>query len=271
MEFHIQNIEQYLKWVISLILEHLPSIILAIIIFIFGLIIIKIIKNSTQNLLFKTKLDKTVTMLLMQILHIFLMMFVILIALSEIGISTTPITASITALLVGIGMSLRTSTNIIVSGIMIASTRPFKIGDFISLGEATGTVESINFVFCTLHTTDGQEIKIPNSLVTSCIITNFSNSKFRRNDFIIGIVYDSNLKAAKNILEKIIESNEQIIKDDTKMPIIRIDSFADNSINFIIRYWTKSSDFLETKWLLAEKIKLSFDEKNIQLAFPQKK
>ena len=172
MEFHIQNIEQYLKWVISLILEHLPSIILAIIIFIFGLIIIKIIKNSTQNLLFKTKLDKTVTMLLMQILHIFLMMFVILIALSEIGISTTPITASITALLVGIGMSLRTSTNIIVSGIMIASTRPFKIGDFISLGEATGTVESINFVFCTLHTTDGQEIKIPNSLVTSCIITN---------------------------------------------------------------------------------------------------
>ncbi|WP_395946779.1 mechanosensitive ion channel family protein [Caedibacter taeniospiralis] len=270
MELHIQNLNQYLQWIISLILEHLPNVVLAIIIFIAGLIIAKIVKNSTQKLLLKTKLDKAVTMFLMQILHIFLIIFVILIAISELGISTTPLTAAITALIVGIGMSLRNSANIVVSGIMIVSTRPFKIGEFVDLGGVTGTVESISFVFCTLRTTDGLEVKVPNSLVTSRIITNFSNNEFRRNDFIVGISYDSDLKMAKALLQSLVASHDKIIKDDSKAAIVRVDVLADSSVNLLVRYWTKRADFFETKWALTEQVKLCFDENNIEIPFPQR-
>ncbi|WP_192482917.1 MULTISPECIES: mechanosensitive ion channel family protein [Cysteiniphilum] len=270
MELHTQNINQYFQWVISLILEHLPSVILAIIIFVVGLILAKVIRSTTQKLLFKTKLDKAVTMFLMQVLYIFLVIFVILIALSEMGISTTPLTAAITALIVGIGMSLKTSANIIVSGIMIVSTRPFKIGEFVDMGGTSGTVEEINFVFCTLRTSDGRQVKVPNSLVTSRIITNFSNNEFRRNDFIIGIGYSSDLQQAKSLLQELVNNNENIIKEEGKAPIIRVDELADCSVNLLIRYWTKRADFLETKWKLTEETKLCFDEHNIEIPFPQR-
>ncbi|WP_440682705.1 mechanosensitive ion channel family protein [Cysteiniphilum halobium] len=270
MAVHTQNINQYFQWIISLILEHLPSVMLAVIIFVVGLILAKIIRSTTQKLLFKTKLDKAVTMFLMQILHIFLVIFVILIALSEMGISTTPLTAAITALIVGIGMSLRTSANIIVSGIMIVSTRPFKIGEFVDMGGTSGTVEAISFVFCTLRTTDGREVKVPNSLVTSRIITNFSNNEFRRNDFIIGIGYNSDLKKAKVLLQELITSNKNIIQEGDKAPIIRVDDLADSSVNLLVRYWTKRADFQETKWTLTEQTKLCFDEHDIEIPFPQR-
>ncbi len=270
MELHTQNINQYFQWVISLILEHLPSVILALIIFVVGLILAKVIRSTTQKLLFKTKLDKAVTMFLMQVLYIFLVIFVILIALSEMGISTTPLTAAITALIVGIGMSLKTSANIIVSGIMIVSTRPFKIGEFVDMGGTSGTVEEINFVFCTLRTSDGRQVKVPNSLVTSRIITNFSNNEFRRNDFIIGIGYSSDLQQAKSLLQELVNNNENIIKEEGKAPIIRVDELADCSVNLLIRYWTKRADFLETKWKLTEETKLCFDEHNIEIPFPQR-
>ena len=270
MELHTQNINQYFQWVISLILEHLPSVILAIIIFVVGLILAKVIRSTTQKLLFKTKLDKAVTMFLMQVLYIFLVIFVILIALSEMGISTTPLTAAITALIVGIGMSLKTSANIIVSGIMIVSTRPFKIGEFVDMGGTSGTVEEINFVFCTLRTSDGRQVKVPNSLVTSRIITNFSNNEFRRNDFIIGIGYSSDLQQAKSLLQELVNNNENIIKEEGKAPIIRVDELADCSVNLLVRYWTKRADFLETKWKLTEETKLCFDEHNIEIPFPQR-
>ncbi|WP_440616296.1 mechanosensitive ion channel family protein [Cysteiniphilum sp. 6C5] len=270
MEFYTQNINQYFQWIITLILEHLPSIVLALIILIIGLIVARIIRSTTQKLLFKTKLDKAVTMFLMQILHIFLVIFVILIALSEMGISTTPVTAAITALIVGIGMSLRTSANIIVSGIMIVSTRPFKIGEFVDMGGTSGTVEEINFVFCTLRTSDGRQVKVPNSLVTSRIITNFSNNEFRRNDFIIGIGYNSDLQQAKSLLQTLVNNNENIIKEEGKAPIIRVDELADSSVNLLVRYWTKRADFLETKWALTEQTKLCFDEHHIEIPFPQR-
>ncbi|WP_116963161.1 mechanosensitive ion channel family protein [Fastidiosibacter lacustris] len=270
MEMSIQNFNQYFQWLLNLILEYLPQIVIAIIILVVGLIAAKIIKNNTQKVLFKTRLDKAVTMFLMQIMHVFLVIFVILIALNTLGISTTPFTAGIAAVLVGIGMSLRTSANIVVSGIMIVSTRPFKIGEFVDLGGTSGTVESISFVFCTLRTTDGREIKVPNSLVTSRIITNFSNNEFRRNDFIIGIGYSSDLLLAKKLLQQLVDQNEKIIKIDDKQPIVRVDALGDNSVNLIVRYWTNRADYFETKWHLNESVKLCFDENNIEIPFPQR-
>lgn len=270
MELHTQNLNQYFQWIVSLILEHLPSIVLALIILVAGLVAAKIVRSSTQRLLLKTKLDKAVTMFLMQILHIFLVIFVMLIALSEMGISTTPLTAAITALLLGIGMSLRPSASIVVSGIMIVSTRPFKIGEFVDMGGTTGTVEAINFVFCTLRTTDGREVKVPNNLVTSRIITNFSNNEFRRNDFIIGIGYSSDLKKAKFLLQELITNNEKIIQTDDKAPIVRVDTLADSSVNLLVRYWTKRADFQETKWAITEQTKLCFDDNDIEIPFPQR-
>ena len=270
MEFNTPNIN-YVQWLISLIFTYLPNIIFSVIILIVGLILVKITGSNVHKLLLKTKIDQAITIFLVQILNIVLIIFVIIVTLTQMGISTTPLTAAVTALLVGIGMSLRTSTNIIVSGIMIVSTRPFKIGEFVDVGGTTGTVKTINFIFCTLYTRDGREIKIPNNLVTSRIITNFSRNELRRHDFIVGVSYNTNLIKAKSVLEKIISSNKNIIQCGEKAPIIGVDELADSSVNLLVRYWTKNIDFQEVKWQLTEQTKIHFDKNNIEIPFPQRK
>ena len=137
------------------------------------------------------------------------------------GISTTPLTGGIVAILIGLSMSLKSSISLVASGIIIVSTRPFKIGEFVDIGGTSGAVKDINFVFCSLRTTDGRAIKVPNTLVTSRVITISTSNEFRRNDFIIGIGYSSDLVRAKELLQGIINNESRILQEEGKAPIIR--------------------------------------------------
>ena len=270
MSFNLETFHQYFTWLFNLTLTSLPRIIIALIILIIGWFAARVIKRTVKKLLFKTRLDKAVSMFLTQIIHVLLIVLVVLIAINQLGISTTPITAALAGIFIGISMSLRSSMNVVTAGIMIISSRPFKIGEFVDISGTSGTVESINFVYCSLRTSDGREVKVPNSYIISRVITNFTNNEFRRNDFVIGIGYDSDIEKAKAILQKIISQSEAILQIDGKAPVIRVDTLADSSVNLLVRYWTKRADFMETKWRLTEQVKLEFDKDSIEIPYPQR-
>ena len=267
----IDSFNQYLLWLLNSLLTHIPQIIIALVILFAGWFAAKIIRRLVKRLFDRTKLDEAVILLLTQIIYVSFIVFTVLIAITELGISTTPISSAIVGIMVGVGMSLRNSLNLVTSGIIVATSRPFKIGEYVDIGGTAGTIESMTFIYCTMRTTDGREIKIPNSVITSRVITNFTNNEFRRNDFIVGISYDSDLQQAKTILETIINELDLIIKSESQMPIIKVNELADSSVNLLVRYWTKRTDFLEANWQLTEKAKLSFDQNNIEIPFPQRK
>lgn len=271
MKPNIDNIHQYLTWLFNSILAYLPQLMIALIILVIGWFASKLIRRTVKKLFNKTKLDQAVSLLLTQIIYVSLIIFSILMAISELGISTTPISSAIIGIMVGIGMSLKSSLNLVTSGIIVASSRPFKIGEYVDIGGTSGTIENMNFVYCTLRTSDGREIKMPNSLITSRVITNFSNNEFRRNDFLVGISYDSNLREAKDILQTIIDESDLIIKSEDQAPIIKVNELQESAVSLLVRYWTKRSDFREANWQLVEKTKLLFDQYGIEIPFPQRK
>ncbi|MFZ9034685.1 MAG: mechanosensitive ion channel family protein [Francisellaceae bacterium] len=266
----ISSIKQYLEWFLTVILSKLPGIIMAIIVLIIGLILVKILKKVLNRVFKRTHIEKTVRRFLLHTCEVFLIVIIIMIAISTAGIPTTPITGALMGILIGLGMSLRSSVSIIASGIMLVAARPFKIGEYVDIGGTSGTVEDINFIFCRLRMTDGREIKIANNLVMSRIITNFTKNDYRRNDFIIGISYESDLVKAKSILQSIVDELDKIIKTEDKPVLIRTDALADSSVNLIVRYWTTRVDFLETKWQITEMTKLRFDEQGINIPYPQR-
>ncbi len=270
MQFNLSSANQYVLWLKDLFLTYLPQLVIAIVVLVVGWFIAKFIKRTVRRILYRTKLDKAVSLFLTQIVYIALIVFVILIAINQLGISTTPITGAIVGMMVGIGMSLKSSVTMITSGVILVSSRPFKIGEFVDIGGTMGTVEDINFIYCTLRTTDGREVKMPNAVITSRIITNYSNNEFRRNDFVIGIGYDSDLKKAKEILQKLVNEDERILKTEEKPFLIKVDTLGDSSVDILVRYWTKRADFLETKWHITEQSKLLFDQNDIEIPFPQR-
>ena len=255
----MQSLAQYPEWLYLLILTHLPNVALTGLMVLAGMIASKIIKKHTQKLLLKTKLDKAIVLIFSQIGHVLLLVLIFLMALNTLGISTTPITGALVGILIGIGMSLRSSFNTIASGIMLIATRPFKPGEFVDIGGTSGTAESISFIFCTLQTSDGKMVKIPNSMVTSKVITNFTSNPFHRNDIMINITSDSDLLRTKSLLQKLINNEARVLTTIEKQPIVRVNKLTDNTVEILIRYWTKRSDALEIKWRLNEEIKLALD------------
>lgn len=270
MTTNFENAKEYSIWIFSQVLHFLPQLVIAIVILLAGWVLAKIIRNAVEKLLLKTKLEKAVLQFVVHLLHVFLVVVIVIMAIAELGIPTTPLTGSLVAVLIGISMSLKSSLGIVASGIMLISTRAFKVGEFVDIGGTAGTVEDINLIFCTVRTSDGREVKVPNSLVTTKVITNFSNNQYRRNDFTVGIGYNSSIDTAKSLLQELIDKDARILKIDGKLPIIRVDSLGESSVNILVRYWTIRTDFTEARWSLIENTKKTFDQNNISIPFPQR-
>ena len=270
MDTKFESIKQYATWFFDEALRYFPKLLIAVIILIVGWILAKIIRDSVEKILLKTKLEKAVSQFLVHLLHVFLVVIIVIIAIAELGIPTTPLTGSLVAVLIGVSMSLKSSLGIVASGIMLISTRAFKVGEFVDIGGTSGTVEDINLIFCTIRTSDGREVKVPNSLVTTKVITNFSNNEFRRNDFTVGIGYECCIDTAKSLLQNLVDQDARILKIDGKLPLIRVDSLGESSVNILLRYWTIRADFTEARWSLIENTKKTFDQNNITIPFPQR-
>jgi len=145
--------------------------------------------------------------------------------------------------------------------------RPFKVGDFVEAGGATGVVEEIGIFHTKMKTGDNRQIIIPNSNIIGGNITNFSAKDTRRIDLVIGVSYEDDLRKVKEELWNILNSDERILKDPP--PVVAVSELADSSVNFVVRPWVKSSDYWAVYFDLLERIKTRFDEVGITIPYPQ--
>ncbi len=108
---------------------------------------------------------------------------------------------------------------------------------------------------------------VPNSAITSNVITNVTANDTRRVDLVIGIGYDDDIKKAKEVLQKVLNEEERVL--DTPEANIAVSELADSSVNFVVRPWVKTSEYWNVYFGLTEKIKIAFDKEGISIPYPQ--
>ena len=192
---------------------------------------------------------------------------VILTSLNAMGINTTSFLAVFGAAGLAVGLALKDSLSNIGAAVIIIIFRPFKVGDFIEAGGASGTVEDVNLFSTVIVPIDKSTVIVPNSAIIGGNITNFSNREIRRVDHVFGIGYDDDLKLAKETLMDIIKADKRVLTEPE--PLVAVSELADSSVNFTFRAWTKSDDYWDVYFDMLEKVKLTFDEKGISIPFPQ--
>ncbi len=243
------------------------KILFAIAIFVIGKWIAKWLTNVSKKLMEKANVDKTLTSFVGSLVYILLMVFVILAALSKLGINTTSFIAILGAAGLAVGLALQGTLANIGAAVLIIIFKPFKVGDFVEAGGALGTVEEINMFSTIFKTGDNRVVIVPNSAVIGGKITNYSAKETRRVDWVFGIGYEDDLKLAKNILEDIIGRDERVLKEPASL--VAVSELADSSVNFTVRAWVKSADYWGVYFDIMEKVKLTFDEKGISIPYPQ--
>lgn len=240
---------------------------LALTIFIVGRMVVKGVVNVLRALLTKSKLDVMLVDFMAAVANAVLVLFVIIAALDKLGVDTTSFVALIGAAGLAIGLSLRSSLQNFASGVMLIMFRPFKVGDFVDAGGVSGVVEKISIFHTIMRTGDNREVIVPNGSIYDGTITNFSARDTRRIDLVFGIGYDSDLRKAKQLLIEILEADERILKDPA--PLVAVSELADSSVNFNVRPWVNTSDYWAVLYDVTEKVKITFDENNISIPFPQ--
>ena len=244
------------------------SLLAAIAIFVIGRWVAQILVKVARGAMGKARLDETLITFLGNVLYGLLLAIIVISALGKLGVDTTSAAALLGGAALAIGLALQDQLSSFAAGVMLIIFRPFGKGNFVDIGGTTGVVEEIKITNTLLKTLDNQLVWVPNSKVWGNTITNFSAMPTRRADLTIGIGYGSDLKKAKEILERLMTEDERILADPA--PTVLVKDLADNSVNFAVRPWMKSADWWVTRCELIEKIKLEFDANDIEIPFPQR-
>ncbi len=244
------------------------KVLIALAIFFVGKFIAKKAVQLSQKMMRKSKIDETLVSFGGNILYALALVFVVIAALSQLGINTTSLAAILAAAGLAIGLALQGSLSNLAAGVMLILFRPFRLGDYIAAGGTDGTVEEINIFTTKLKSPDNKEITVPNGEIISNVIINYSAKPTRRIDLVYGVGYDDDIKKVKDILTKIVNEDERILKEPA--PNVAVHELADSSVNFICRPWVASADYWAVFWDLQEKVKIEFDKAGISIPYPQR-
>ncbi|MET1254763.1 mechanosensitive ion channel family protein [Aliikangiella maris] len=243
------------------------NLLFALAIFIIGKWLVKTIVKVIDKLLEKAKLDSILIDFISGIVSALLMLFVIIASVGQLGVDTTSLVALIGAAGLAIGLSLQSSLQNFASGVMLIVFRPFTAGNFVEVAGIAGVVEKISIFSTQLRTGDNKQMIVPNGKIYGDVITNYSAKDTRRVDMKFGIGYGDDLKKAKEIIKRILDEDERILKDPA--PVVAVSELGDSSVNFVVRPWVNSDDYWPVFFDIHEKVKLTFDAEGISIPFPQ--
>lgn len=239
----------------------------ALAIFFIGRFAIRLAVSAISKVMQRQNVDKTLQTFICNLISSALLVVVVIAAIGALGIETTSFIAIFGAAGLAVGLALQGSLSNFASGVLIILFRPYRVGDYIEAAGIAGSVVQVQILTTIFKTGDNIQIIVPNSQIMNSIITNYSINDTRRIDMVVGVSYSDDLDKVRKTLEDLLAAEDRIL-DDPK-PTIVVSELADSSVNFIVRPWTKTSDYWSVKCDLTEAIKKRFDQEGISFPFPQ--
>jgi small conductance mechanosensitive channel len=240
----------------------------AIAIFVIGRLIAKALTRLFSRAVQRVGLDNTLARFLGNLIYIVLLVFVVLTALSTLGVPTTNFLAIVGAAGLAIGLALKDSLSNFSSGIMLVFFRPFRVGDMIEAAGVSGVVESIGIFNVVLKTPDNRVINVPNSLIYGGTITNYNAESTRRIDLAITISYDADIAKARSVIEAVIAAEARIAR--MPAPEVVVQDILLNAITLVVRVWVASADYGPVRSDLLERVKRALDKYELSIPAAQR-
>ncbi len=262
------DVNQILEKVWELLTLYGLKVLAAIVIFVVGRWVAKIMAGVIRKMMTKADVDPTLQKFVANMVYIALMAFVVVAALNQLGVQTTSFIAILGAAGLAVGLALQGSLSNFAAGFLMILFRPIRVGDYIEGAGSAGTVEEISIFTTTLVTPDNKTVIIPNAAMTGDNIVNWTVKGTRRVDMVMGIGYDDDIDKAKQIMADVLSKDSRILKDPA--PQIAMVELADSSVNFVVRPWVKASDYWGVYMATHEAIKKAFDAQGISIPFPQR-
>jgi len=266
MEEEIKTMERIIDIVIDFFVKYSFQVLGAIIILIVGVIVSKWVASFLLKLLEKKNLDITLSKFLVSSVKLIIIVFATIVAIGKFGITISPFVAALAAMAFGVSFAIQGPVANYGAGLVIILTRPFVVGNTITVAGVNGVVEEVKLGVTILTDEDGVMITIPNKHITGEIIHN--SEEWKIVEEVVGISYESNPEDAIGIVKKSLDQFEEISKDPP--PQVGIQEFGDSSINIGYRCWVPTKKYFQTLYKLNLAVYKQLIEKGVEIPFPQR-
>ena len=246
------------------------SIILSVLIFAAAKVISYLIRRFFKRLSERNpKFSVLMASLLWRICSVLVWMIAILSILAVWGIDLTPLIAGLGVTGVVLGFALQESIGSLFSGFMIAVNNPFRVGDWVEIGQdgVAGTVIAMDLMCVTLATGDNKKYTVNNKYVWSNTILNYSYIERRRIDMSIDIGYSMDTEKARKILFDLVSSYPEVLSDPA--PVVEVNKYGASGITLIVRPWVKPSDYWNIYWRFNGEVLSALRANGLDMPFNQ--
>lgn len=229
-----------------------PKVLIAIVAFIAGQWVIKILDKALFKVLSAKRFDATLRPFIQNLLQIILQVLLVLGIMQILGIQMTLFAAVLGAFGVAIGLSLSGTLQNFASGILIILMKPFRVGDTIRTQNEEGTVIAIKLFYTVVRTFTNTTLIVPNSKLSNEVIFNLTRENKRRMDIPLKFKQEVDYKKVKNTMMRTIASFEQCLKDPP--PRLGIESIDIDGYTVMVNVWVNSHGFQDTRMEFNEKL-----------------
>lgn len=244
--------------VIAKLILFAPKLIAAILIFVIGWIVARILKNMIGKITHHSKMNPTLATFFTNLTFYTIMIFVFIAAIGKIGVQTTSFVALVGAAGLAIGLALQGSLSNFAAGVLILLFRPFNVGDSITVGGISGKVHEIQIFTSILLSPDNKKIIIPNAKITSDVIVNVTAMPIRRVDLIFSIPKSADLLKAKEIIKSVLDLDDHVLKEPTAEIVVA--EIVGDLVILAARPYVNTPDYSKVLYNITEQVKLAFDK-----------
>ena len=224
----------------------------------------KIALKLMKTFLSKSSLDEALHKFILSIMKYGLLIITLLIVLESMGLDTKSLITVLGVSGGAIALSLKDSLSNVAGGFIILVTKPFSKGDFVDINGTQGEVDQIDVLLTTLKTFDNKTITIPNGVVSTAVITNFTKAERRRVDCMFALDHNADVKLAKELMKKVASGCELILPEEPIVCGVAQSTTSSTEVEF--KVWTKTENYWDVKYYLEEKIKDALMDADIAMA-----
>ena len=231
-----------------------------------GLLLVRWVGNLMGQWLERRNLEPPVRSLMVRTVRVVVLIFTLVVALDKFGFQVAPLVAGIGVAGLGLGIALQGVLGNVVAGLSIILTKPFRVGEWISIVGVYGQVSGIELFSTTLLRPDQSRVVIPNRKIVGEILHNYGT--VRQLDLTVGVGYGTDLPKALAAARETLLANPRVLK--TPAPVVGIASLGDSAITLTLGPWVAVPDYAPAQGEIYEAVVERFRAAGIEIPFPRR-
>jgi len=265
MNDQLETLGQVKRTIIDLAIQFGPKVLVATAIIVAGVFVGRWAGRLIDGGLIKFNLEPPVRQLLVRIVRVFVLGLFAIMALQNLGVELLPLIAGLGVAGAGVALAMQGVLSNMVAGLTIIFSRPFRVGEYISIGGEEGQVENISLFNTVLSHPDLSQVVIPNRKIVGEILHNYNN--IRQVEVAVSVAYDSDLNNIISVIGEVLRDNPRTLKDP--VPIIAVSMLGDSSIKIAVKSWVKAPDYGLAGGEIKKIIVETFRSREIVIPFPR--